>query len=147
MLRSGFRSVARNNAQCKAWNGQQVRHIFLGASTIRRLFGLFSRAAKEPTDEEIVNDTKLLEELSIKGQLVHEAHQSKVGYWLLTVAGAIFGMIVLGGYTRLTKSGLSMTRWKPIQNVYPKDQAAWEEEFGHYKVRGAKPEFSRVPAN
>jgi len=43
-------------------------------------------------------------------------------------------MIVLGGYTRLSKSGLSMTKWKPIGYRYPKNVEQWEEEFENYKV-------------
>eukprot|EP01016_Furgasonia_blochmanni_P003591 TRINITY_DN1140_c0_g1_i3.p1 TRINITY_DN1140_c0_g1~~TRINITY_DN1140_c0_g1_i3.p1 ORF type:complete len:476 (+),score=60.82 TRINITY_DN1140_c0_g1_i3:64-1491(+) len=56
-----------------------------------------------------------------------------VGYWLLLTAGAVFFMIVLGGYTRLSKSGLSMTKWKPIGYRYPRNIEQWEEEFENYK--------------
>lgn len=89
----------------------------------------------EAEDEELLlsNETKL-KELSIKDRLVHEKYQTRVGVWLLVCAGAVFGMILLGGYTRLSKSGLSMTRWKPIEYKYPRDQAQWEDEFEHYKV-------------
>lgn len=43
-------------------------------------------------------------------------------------------MITLGGYTRSSKSGLSMTRWKPIGYKYPVTPEDWEEEFEEYKV-------------
>ncbi len=56
-----------------------------------------------------------------------------VGSWLLLTAGGVFFMIVLGGYTRLSNSGLSMTRWKPVQLRLPQNTEEWEEEFTHYK--------------
>jgi len=43
-------------------------------------------------------------------------------------------MILLGGYTRLSKSGLSMTKWKPIAYKYPRTQEEWDMEFENYKV-------------
>lgn len=42
-------------------------------------------------------------------------------------------MIVLGGYTRLSNSGLSMVRWKPIDPKLPSNDEEWEKEFEHYK--------------
>ena len=42
-----------------------------------------------------------------------------VGLWLGTVSASIFGMVWLGGYTRLTKSGLSMVRWEPHRILPP----------------------------
>lgn len=50
-----------------------------------------------------------------------------------------FGVIVVGGVTRLTESGLSITEWKPVTGILPPiSQAEWEEEFTKYK---ATPEF------
>lgn len=49
-----------------------------------------------------------------------------VGYWLIGTAGMVLGMICLGGYTWLTKSGLSMTRWKAFRYKYPESQEEWE---------------------
>lgn len=95
----------------------------------------FSKQQAAPElDISVLNDTAKLEEISVKGTLVHRGHEKKVGYWLLLCAGAVFGMIILGGYTRLSKSGLSMVKWKPIEYSYPRSQAQWEEEFDHYKV-------------
>eukprot|EP00162_Nutomonas_longa_P008817 comp18819_c0_seq1/m.34315 comp18819_c0_seq1/g.34315 ORF comp18819_c0_seq1/g.34315 comp18819_c0_seq1/m.34315 type:complete len:500 (-) comp18819_c0_seq1:4-1503(-) len=58
--------------------------------------------------------------------------------WLLVCSGMVFGMVVLGGVTRLTESGLSMTRWKPLRFLPPMNKEEWEEEFAHYKLT---PEF------
>jgi len=57
-----------------------------------------------------------------------------IGSWLLLAAGGVFFMIVLGGYTRLTNSGLSMTKWKPVDHKLPSTKEKWQEEFEHYKL-------------
>jgi heme a synthase len=56
-----------------------------------------------------------------------------VGLWLATVSASIFGMVILGGYTRLTKSGLSMVRWEPQRIMPPMNKMEWIEEFEQYK--------------
>jgi cytochrome c oxidase assembly protein subunit 15 len=62
-----------------------------------------------------------------------------VGGWLLFSAGLVFSIIVVGGVTRLTESGLSITEWKPITGIVPPlNQQQWDEEFDKYK---ASPEF------
>ncbi len=58
-----------------------------------------------------------------------------VGIWLLAVAGMIAAMVLVGGLTRLTGSGLSITQWQPISGVLPPfSHAAWVAEFNHYKL-------------
>ncbi|TFK83429.1 COX15-CtaA-domain-containing protein [Polyporus arcularius HHB13444] len=62
-----------------------------------------------------------------------------VGGWLLGSAVLVFAVIVVGGVTRFTESGLSITEWKPISGILPPlTQAQWNEEFEKYK---ATPEF------
>jgi len=57
-----------------------------------------------------------------------------VGLWLLAVALVILFMVVVGGLTRLTGSGLSITEWKPIMGaIPPMSDAAWMEAFEKYK--------------
>ncbi|MDR3513532.1 MAG: COX15/CtaA family protein [Caulobacteraceae bacterium] len=57
-----------------------------------------------------------------------------VGAWLFIVAALVFGMVVVGGATRLTGSGLSITQWKPVTGVIPPmSQAAWMAEFQRYQ--------------
>jgi cytochrome c oxidase assembly protein subunit 15 len=54
--------------------------------------------------------------------------------WLLIVAGLVVAMVVIGGITRLTESGLSITEWKPISGTLPPmTDAAWQAEFAHYR--------------
>ncbi len=57
-----------------------------------------------------------------------------IGYWLLFGAFLVICMVILGGYTRLSHSGLSMVTWKPITGVIPPLNASeWEAEFERYK--------------
>src|ERR1700761_166883 len=57
-----------------------------------------------------------------------------VGIWLLAVAAIIAGMVVIGGLTRLTGSGLSITEWDPIMGAIPPlSDAAWQDAFHKYQ--------------
>jgi len=57
-----------------------------------------------------------------------------IAVWLFICCGLIFLMVVVGGVTRLTLSGLSITEWKPVVGVVPPLSAAdWAGEFAKYK--------------
>ena len=56
-----------------------------------------------------------------------------VGAWLATVSASIFAIVVIGGHTRLTKSGLSMVRWEPHRILPPITAEEWDKEFEEYK--------------
>mmetsp|Transcript_28436 Transcript_28436/g.42031 ORF Transcript_28436/g.42031 Transcript_28436/m.42031 type:complete len:436 (+) Transcript_28436:90-1397(+) len=56
-----------------------------------------------------------------------------VGSWLLGTAGVVVGMIHVGGLTRLTSSGLSMTTWSPLGTLPPLSLDEWREEFARYQ--------------
>jgi cytochrome c oxidase assembly protein subunit 15 len=57
-----------------------------------------------------------------------------ISNWLLAVAGIVFLMVVVGGITRLTESGLSITEWKPVSGaVPPLSHADWQHAFDLYK--------------
>jgi cytochrome c oxidase assembly protein subunit 15 len=57
-----------------------------------------------------------------------------VAIWLFAVALLVVGMIVVGGATRLTDSGLSITEWKPVTGAIPPlGDADWQAEFARYK--------------
>ncbi|MGN6269672.1 MAG: COX15/CtaA family protein [Sphingomonas sp.] len=65
--------------------------------------------------------------------------------WLFVVAAMIVGMVVLGGITRLTESGLSITEWDPISGIIPPlTHAQWIAEFDHYK---RIPEYQEINRN
>ncbi|GMQ99211.1 MAG: COX15/CtaA family protein [Zetaproteobacteria bacterium] len=58
----------------------------------------------------------------------------QIAIWLLCVCAAIFVMLVIGGATRLTHSGLSMMTWDPLMGwIPPLNQAQWLDSFEHYK--------------
>jgi cytochrome c oxidase assembly protein subunit 15 len=65
-----------------------------------------------------------------------------VTLWLLVVAALVAAMIVVGGYVRLTRSGLSIVEWNPVSGVIPPlGEAAWQQEFAKYQQT---PEFKIV---
>lgn len=57
-----------------------------------------------------------------------------IAIWLLVLSAMVFAMVVLGGFTRLTHSGLSMVEWRPLTGwLPPLDQAAWERIYDMYR--------------
>lgn len=69
----------------------------------------------------------------------------RVGYWLLGTAGLVYSIVVLGGLTRLTESGLSITEWKPVTgSIPPLNEEMWSKEFELYK---SSPEFKILNAD
>lgn len=67
-----------------------------------------------------------------------------VAVWLFACAALVFAMVVVGGVTRLTGSGLSITEWKPIMGALPPMNAAdWNEAFEKYRTI---PQYAQVNA-
>lgn len=69
-------------------------------------------------------------------QVLDEAARNRraVRYWLYAVLMVLFALMLVGGATRLTGSGLSITEWKPIHGVIPPlSDADWQEEFDKYR--------------
>ena len=65
-----------------------------------------------------------------------------IAIWLFAVAAMVFAMVVIGGVTRLTESGLSIVEWKPIAGALPPlSDAAWQAEFDNYKQF---PEYQKI---
>jgi heme a synthase len=65
-----------------------------------------------------------------------------ISNWLLAVASLVFLMVVVGGITRLTESGLSITEWKPVSGAIPPlTHADWEHTFRLYQ---ATPEYREI---
>jgi cytochrome c oxidase assembly protein subunit 15 len=59
---------------------------------------------------------------------------SAVAIWLFAVAALVLAMVVVGGATRLTDSGLSITQWKPVSGALPPlNQADWQAAFARYR--------------
>jgi heme a synthase len=64
----------------------------------------------------------------------HRAGLRLVRFWLFAVAALIFLMVVVGGATRLTESGLSITQWAPVTGAIPPiGEEAWQAAFSAYK--------------
>ena len=73
------------------------------------------------------------------------ANRRAVSRWLGLTGLLIFVLVIVGGITRLTDSGLSITEWKPIHGVIPPlSGAEWKEEFEKYKQI---PEYAQVNAD
>ena len=71
-------------------------------------------------------------------------YRRQVGLWLAICAATILGMILLGGVTRLTNSGLSMVEWRPLLGIIPPlNHEQWLDVFAKYKT---SPEYQIVNA-
>ncbi len=65
---------------------------------------------------------------------VTPAAKKYVALWLYLIAAMVLGMVVIGGLTRLTDSGLSMVDWKPIMGVIPPlSEGDWQQTFEKYR--------------
>lgn len=72
------------------------------------------------------------------------SHQLILGFWLLICASVVYLMVVVGGMTRLTQSGLSMVEWEPIMGIIPPiGESAWQEVFAKYQT---SPEYIKINA-
>jgi len=75
-------------------------------------------------------------------QQLDTSTRRQVSAWLLLCCLMIFAMVVLGGVTRLTGSGLSMVQWNPIFGIVPPlDHQAWEKVFSLYQQ---SPEYRKI---
>ncbi len=69
--------------------------------------------------------------------LYHEEldHGRAIRLWLYAIAALVFAMVVVGGATRLTESGLSITEWQPVMGTLPPlNEAQWQTEFQKYQA-------------
>ncbi|MEQ1756087.1 MAG: COX15/CtaA family protein [Micropepsaceae bacterium] len=66
--------------------------------------------------------------------MLAQQYRRTLAVWLFSVCALIALMVVVGGLTRLTNSGLSITEWKPIHGALPPlSEADWNQEFDAYK--------------
>lgn len=76
-----------------------------------------------------------------KARLVPRASRAVVA-WLFICCALIFAMVVLGGVTRLTHSGLSIVEWRPITGILPPfTETEWQQAFSDYQ---RYPEFTKL---
>jgi heme a synthase len=86
----------------------------------------------------------LLPPLGARIDAGHMTRPSKIANWLFFVACLVFAIVVVGGITRLTESGLSITEWKPVSGALPPlSDSAWAEAFAKYQ---ATPEYREINA-
>jgi cytochrome c oxidase assembly protein subunit 15 len=72
----------------------------------------------------------------------HPAARRQIAAWLLVCCTLVFAMVVVGGATRLTRSGLSIVEWEPVVGaVPPLSQAQWDQLFSEYRTT---PEYLKV---
>jgi cytochrome c oxidase assembly protein subunit 15 len=70
------------------------------------------------------------------------ANRALLRGWLYVILLMLFALVLVGGATRLTDSGLSITEWKPIHGVIPPlNDAEWQEEFAKYQQI---PEYAEI---
>jgi len=75
-------------------------------------------------------------------QPMSEPRDRIVAGWLLSCCALVFAMVVLGGVTRLTGSGLSMVDWRPVTGILPPlSDAEWADTFAAYQL---SPEFRKI---
>jgi cytochrome c oxidase assembly protein subunit 15 len=75
---------------------------------------------------------------------MEDRHRRQIALWLFACAGTVLATLVVGGATRLTRSGLSIVEWKPVTGILPPLSAtAWEGEFARYRQT---PEYRKVNA-
>ena len=104
------------------------------------LFGQSSR--KMATSAAVLSSTKAeITNSGLKMLVNGGPHAQKmVGIWLFSCAAWVFSLIVLGGVTRPTRSGLSMTDWKFTGSLPPLTEEEWSLEFKKYQ---RSPEYKR----
>ena len=71
-------------------------------------------------------------------------HRTIIATWLLVCAAGVFAMVIIGGITRLTESGLSMVEWRPLIGILPPLSAIeWQRIFDLYREI---PEYQQLNA-
>ena len=81
-------------------------------------------------------------QISSAAPSVRPAQPLAIARWLFAVAALIVGIVVVGGITRLTESGVSITEWKPVSGILPPlSEVAWQVEFAKYRQT---PQFIQV---
>ncbi|SPO04940.1 probable COX15 - cytochrome oxidase assembly factor [Cephalotrichum gorgonifer] len=101
--------------------------------------------SKAASEESASAYASAVENAPSRKRLPEHTTSKAVTLWLLGSAVSVFGIVIFGGLTRLTESGLSITEWRPVTgSLPPKDEDAWNSEFEKYR---ASPEFKLLNPN
>ena len=74
---------------------------------------------------------------SAQASETRSARPHAIATWLFFVAALVVLMVSVGGITRLTESGLSITRWEPVSGILPPlTEAQWQAQFALYRQTG-----------
>jgi len=126
----------------RTFNTQPVRKMIESAAT-RQLQRQGGRRTKATVSAEAGSSSGAAAAAAVASEAALVLHSSNrlLGGWMFGVSAAVFGMVAVGGYTRLTRSGLSMTDWRPQGRKLPSTDEEWDVEFDKYK---ATPEFMKL---
>ncbi|MEI6738312.1 MAG: COX15/CtaA family protein, partial [Pseudomonadota bacterium] len=85
----------------------------------------------------MIDSTVLAQRSSFDADKVHTTPPTSrlIAVWLLLCCAMLFAMVVIGGVTRLTHSGLSIVEWQPfIGTIPPLNDAEWQAMFQKYQL-------------
>ncbi len=89
------------------------------------------------TDHLLSGDSHRKKRFFVEDNAEAKAKPMAIAKWLWTVAGLIVVIVIVGGITRLTESGLSITQWNPVSGALPPlSEADWRAEFALYQQTG-----------
>lgn len=139
--RAGLASLSRRFALGSGVVSQSLRAKSASFSRFSRLSGFSGLGSRKFGSSSALRNAAAA--AKVTPEMANSVKTSNVvAYWLIGTSGLVFGIVVLGGLTRLTESGLSITEWKPVTGSLPPiGQAEWEEEFAKYRD---SPEFMQL---
>ncbi|KAH7674282.1 cytochrome c oxidase assembly protein subunit 15 protein [Dioscorea alata] len=137
----GQSSIFPSSSPALAESLARLRSLYGFRSMHKGIFGTSSR--KMCTSATLLSSNKAETASAALKLLVNGGAraQKMVGIWLFGCSAWVFSLVVLGGVTRLTRSGLSMTDWKFTGSLPPLSEDQWLCEFEKYQQ---SPEYKRV---
>lgn len=125
------RSVLTNAAVSVKNSGSSLQTLKSSFTSTQKRFTTAAATATDSTGAATATTVAAAAKASTKYAAVTKP---AVAYWLYFNAGMVFSIVVVGGLTRLTESGLSITEWNVISGMKPpRSELEWTEEFEKYK--------------
>ncbi|EGC36625.1 hypothetical protein DICPUDRAFT_54540 [Dictyostelium purpureum] len=124
-----------NNVNSNLYSKSIFNQILNNNNSYKRFYSTNEQKQQEQQEQKSQQQQQQKEEKVNEDEEIEQSEPNKkVGRWLLFSCGLVGAMIVIGGITRLTESGLSMVEWKPVVGTIPPlTQEEWEAEFEKYK--------------